>query len=98
MIALLGGRMPVRLLIPTLILTGCLEPAPRSSDESRSNQRTVPDLSPEKLLEGTDLEESDNFSRVIDGGDINGDGYSDALIGAPDYQSNLGAAFVHRPD
>ncbi|MFT4975115.1 MAG: hypothetical protein ACI8S6_001002, partial [Myxococcota bacterium] len=30
MIALLGGRMPVRLLIPTLILTGCLEPAPRS--------------------------------------------------------------------
>jgi len=54
-----------------------------------SNMDSLPDITMNGEYNG------DNFAVGLSSGDFNGDGYSDVIVGAPDFDQNRGKAYIY---
>ena len=77
-----------------IALTGCKDNKVPLR-EATTLHRETPVLSVEGLLEGDGLDEADFLSwEFVDGGDVNGDGFNDVLLGSTYSFDQHGSAFL----
>jgi hypothetical protein len=79
-----------------LFMQGCEVTSPVRSSPEQATARTVPDFSYTEAFDSPDAELSLNFGLAIEGGDVNGDGYADGIVGGLIYPNVADRVLVNQ--